>query len=698
VKTLILDNYDSFTFNLFQAIAGIDDQDPIVLRNDDVDLETLRQIPFDNLIISPGPGRPDVARDFGVCGQAIACLDVPILGICLGCEGIANAFGGRIEPTPVIMHGRLSAIEHDADALFEGVPQMFRAVRYHSLAVAEPLPECLKKIAWTRDGIVMGVRHASRPLWGLQFHPESICTDYGITLLRNFKRISEQTRPRPCESPLMLRDSKNVKSVLPVHTGTRPSVSDFEVTYRRVEGTWDAASVFIRLYGEANCAFWLDSSLVHQGLSRFSFMGDASGPESMLLRYDVDSKVIKLHRKGNTETLDEDVFGFLKRELAARYCQAPDLPFEFAGGFVGYLGYEMKADCGAVNHHHSHLPDASFILADRFIAIDHGSDHLYLVSHARPGASAESWFDEMEDRLACVQSHDTAGASEELIEGVSFSRSASQYADDVRRCLAKIAEGESYELCLTNRIHCPVSVDPLDYYLRLRRINPAPFAAFLRFDDYAVACSSPERFLKIDGSGTVETKPIKGTLRRGGPGEDDSHFADALRGCEKNRSENLMIVDLMRNDLGMVCEVGSVHVPKLMDVESYATVHQMVSTVCGTKRRDVDAVDCVRQAFPGGSMTGAPKRRSMEILDSLEKEARGIYSGALGYFGFGGTVDLGMTIRTAVIESDRVMIGCGGGVVALSDPDEEVEEMKLKARALLDALRQSPTKHKKTVD
>ena len=698
MQTLILDNYDSFTFNLFQAVAGINGREPIVLRNDDIQLATLNEISFDNLIISPGPGRPDVARDFGACGEAIASLNIPVLGICLGCQGIGAVFGARVEPAAEIMHGRLSPIEHDQDELFDGIPQMFRAVRYHSLVVAEPLPACLRKIAWTRDAVVMGLRHVSRPLWGVQFHPESICTDYGMTLLKNFKRISQTAKSESAEAHRASHPVNKVKSVLPVNTAARASTSGFALEYRRLEGRWETATVFDGLYGKESCAFWLDSSLVRKGLSRFSFMGDASGPDSLHLRYDVDSKIITLRRRQSTEKIGETLFDFFKREIALRNCANGDLPFEFSGGFVGYLGYEMKADCDAVNHHHSHLPDAAFILADRFLAFDHQAGHVYLVAVVRERGAAAPWFDQVQHRLDALSIRNVTDTDEGVADCHSYSRSGAEYTEDIDRCLEKIAQGESYELCLTNRIHCPVSVDPLQYYLRIRQANPAPYSAFFRFEEYSIACSSPERFLRIDRSRVVETKPIKGTLRRGGPGEDDARLADALRGSEKNRSENLMIVDLMRNDLGLVCEVGSVHVPKLMDVESYATVHQMVSTVSGIMRADVDAVDCVRHAFPGGSMTGAPKLRSMEILDEIEKEARGIYSGALGYFGLNGTLDLGMTIRSAVIEQDRVMIGCGGGIVALSDPDEEVDEMRLKARALLETLAQTPVRRPDSVD
>ena len=720
MQTLIIDNYDSYTFNLYQMIAEVNGKLPLVIYNDRLNWDELQEIAFDNIVISPGPGRPERSQDFGVCRQIIENADVPLLGVCLGHQGLGYLHGARVIHAPEVRHGRISKIYHNNSELFQGIPNNFSVVRYHSLLVANELPECLEKIAWTEEGLVMGLRHRHLPFWGVQFHPESICTEYGQTLLTNFRDITLQfteksSRRQEAEGvglESLLAESRSPQkqywigfgSVTPVidqprlrAASRREELEDkFELYTRKLDICPNTEQIFVQLFGDAANVFWLDSSRVELGLSRFSFMGDGRGVNSLLVRYHTQTQELIITQSDTVIHRTESIFEYLKREIDCRFCQSDELPFDFNCGFVGYFGYELKAECGSSLVHSSPLPDAIFLFADRMIAIDHQEKCLYLLQLIKKGQTeqVETWFDTIQQQLETLDPLFSL-VPQENCQPVKFrlSRTYQNYIQDIQQCLDEIHEGETYQVCLTNQLYTDATPDPLTFYRTLRKINPAPYSAFLRFGEIAmpaasvaIACSSPERFLRIDRQGWVETKPIKGTLPRGETPEADFVLREKLRNSEKDRAENLMIVDLLRNDLGRVCEIGSIHVPKLMDVETYSTVHQLVTTVRGRLRSDLQAVDCVRAAFPGGSMTGAPKIRTMQIIDRLEQEARGVYSGAIGFLGLNGSADLNIVIRTAVLTPNQTSIGIGGGIIALSEPEMEFQETLLKAKALIDAL------------
>jgi para-aminobenzoate synthetase len=691
MRTLLIDNYDSFTFNLFQLLAGVNREEPIVVRNDESSWAELQRLDFDNIVISPGPGRPENPTDFGVCKDAIEAAEVPLLGVCLGHQGLAHFSGSAVVHAPEVMHGRLSAIFHDDSPLYAGIPQGFQAVRYHSLCIEQPVPDCLKVTAWTADGVIMGIEHRTRPLWGVQFHPESICTNDGRQLVQNFRDLTEQvlgevpSRPRSGSR----RAAGRAAPPRPADAERRPQL---QLAVRRLGHLYDPEQVFCHLYAAERHAFWLDSSKVSDARSRFSFMGAAGGPLSAVVTYDVAARNLEVAQPQGTEIRRESIFDYLDRELRRLGTVGAELPFDLTCGFVGYLGYELKADCEGELPHRSTLPDSSFVFADRLIAFDHHEQATYVLclTDAAGAAAADRWVDETSrelDGLPPLPPLDLAGA-EAAGSPVEFrlSRSHETYIDDINRCKDYLTEGESYEICLTNKVWANARVEPLRLYRILRHINPAPFSAFLRVGHAAVLSSSPERFLKIHRDGWVEAKPIKGTCQRGRDPEEDRRLAEELRTDEKTRAENLMITDLLRNDLGIVCDIGTVHVPHLMEVESYETVHQIVSTVAGHLREGLGAPACVRACFPGGSMTGAPKKRTMQIIDELEKEPRGVYSGAIGYFGLSGAADLNIVIRTIVVDGETISIGTGGAIVMQSDAEEEYEEIRLKARAPMRAI------------
>jgi aminodeoxychorismate synthase component I len=372
-------------------------------------------------------------------------------------------------------------------------------------------------------------------------------------------------------------------------------------------------------------------------------------------------------------------------------------PFAFRGGLVGYIGYE----CGQTLERLPCLPRPSVGMPDMAFAFhrwviatsrETGTSWLSVVglgpTRAAARADAESIRDRVLARLTASESPrprslDGQHSRPRVIPGLP----AAEYMTRVALAKDHIASGDTFEICLTNALRAPLSRDqawPL--FDELRRSNPAPFAALLDLPEGAIVSSSPERFLSLDARRIAESRPIKGTRPRGATPEHDARLARELATSEKDRAENAMIVDLVRNDLGRVCRFGTVEAPELFAVEPYATVHQLVSTVRGELEPGKSPIELVRACFPPGSMTGAPKIEAMRILEHLEPAERGVYSGALGWIDLGGEMDLSVVIRTVVIKDDIATFSVGGAVVADSDPRAEHEEAEHKAHALVRAL------------
>lgn len=706
MRTLLIDNHDSYTYNLFQLIAAVDGAEPYVLRNDDPALSTRLPHEVDAIVVSPGPGSPAVPRDVGYADTLLRTADLPVLGVCLGHQLISLQAGAVVAAAPQPRHGHLSTISHSGRDLFRGVPSGFTAVRYHSLAAYEPLPADLEPLAHAEDGVLMAVRHRTLPRWGVQFHPESIASEHGHRLFANFRELGTlagrsriEVSPRRTATP---GPATGVAGDRGVPAGAGPAaVADHAVIVEEMPFAVAADQLFTRAFVDSPTCYWLDSSLVEEGLSRFSFLGESYGPTSETLTYTVGSGVVQVTGPdGTTSGEAGSVFDVLAERLRRRrLVDPPALPFDLVGGYVGWFGYEMKGECGSAGRHHATTPDAAWIHADRFVAIDHRAGRTYVVAvhptTAEQAGSARTWVTQMSRLVASIEDGSAPAlrppVGTPVDDAVStepfLARDQKQYVADVHWSQDELKRGESYEICLTNTLRLPFPQDRTTaFYQRLRASNPAPYSAFLRIAGVTVMSSSPERFLRIDRDRLVESKPIKGTAPRSRNPRTDALLATELASSAKTQAENLMIVDLLRNDLGRVCEVGSVDVTRFMAVESYSTVHQLVSTIRGTLRPSIDAVECVRACFPGGSMTGAPKERTMEIIDGLETEARGIYSGALGYFAFGGAADLNIVIRTAVHQDGEMTIGAGGAIVLDSDADDEYAEMVLKSAALRRAL------------
>jgi len=399
---------------------------------------------------------------------------------------------------------------------------------------------------------------------------------------------------------------------------------------------------------------------------------------------------------------------------------SPDFPF--AGGAVGYFGYELagqlppvRAGVGECEGREAGLealalPDLVLLFVDRLLAID--------LSSRRGGAIGLGFAEDLRsarmraERASCeidrcagaapadspVRGEDTLPMEADPI-GLRATLDAEAYVKAVDAIGCEIEAGNVYQANLTYRMEMPIGrADPWTVYRELRALNPAPFAAFLELPEVAILSSSPERFLALDAEGSVESRPIKGTRPRGRDAAQDSLLQSELSKSQKDRAENLMIVDLVRNDLGRVCRPGTIRVPELMEIERYAAVFQMVSTVQGTLATGKDAFDLIRATFPPGSMTGAPKLASIELLERLETVRRGVYAGALGYLDIRGGLDLSVVIRTFICQDGMAYLHVGGGVVADSSPEGEYLESLDKARAPLAALDAAAAAANRTLD
>jgi len=448
----------------------------------------------------------------------------------------------------------------------------------------------------------------------------------------------------------------------------------------------------------------LDSALRSDRLGRHSFAG--ADPWAVLrlwgdrLELDCVRAVHPGWSTGRTE-LRADPFEVARACLprVRPDCVPGDLPF--VGGAIAVLGYELAEhleSLGLRGLDDQGLPDVTLLFVDRLLVWDHMQDRAWAVglgfganesaARAAAGRAAAG----IEARLlgspaaeierVCVGPSGVTASFDEQPDEQTYRKVIDQVKNE-------IAAGNVYQACLTRRAVADYPGDPWSLYCALRRVNPAPFACYLELPDSTVVGSSPERFLRLDLDRNVESRPIKGTRPRGGNATEDALLRSELAASVKDRAENLMIVDLVRNDLGRVCELGSIEVPELMAIEAYESVFQMVSTVTGRLRPECDVFDLLRATFPPGSMTGAPKIAAMRLLGNLEPVRRGIYSGAIGYLDVRGGADLSVVIRTLIVQDGRAYLHSGGGIVADSDPALEWAETLDKIRPLSTALAQS---------
>lgn len=444
---------------------------------------------------------------------------------------------------------------------------------------------------------------------------------------------------------------------------------------------------------------FLDSGTDAGKLGRFSFIG-----WDPFMVVESKGEDIKVLTQDGTETFSGNPFIFLK-SLLSYYKTEPaggDIPF--TSGCIGYFSYDLRyfiEKLPSLSADDMRIPDMLLSFYDVVFIFDNLLKKAYISSSGLPhldGAKnrerAERRLEFAKKRVVEARSYHMDGEERPAGEGPGFSFSRGEvlsnftreeYGKAVKAAKEYIREGDVYQVNLSQRLTCDFDGDSFELYKTLRHMNPAPFSAYLDFENFQVASASPERFIRING-GRIETRPIKGTRPRGMNEAEDARLSRELLASEKDRAEHLMIVDLERNDIGRVCEYGSVMPEEFIMLETYSTVHHLVSTVTGKLKDGTDAVDCLLNCFPGGSITGAPKIRAIEIIEEIEPVKRGIYTGSIGYMDFNGNADLSIVIRTIVVKDGTAYFHAGGGIVADSDPDKEYDETMDKARAIIYAL------------
>jgi para-aminobenzoate synthetase component 1 len=480
------------------------------------------------------------------------------------------------------------------------------------------------------------------------------------------------------------------------------------------------APELFELIKEKPYSFFLDSGMDPRRLGRYSFLG--SEPFLVVSSRGSEISLIRGQEHEVQHGSPFDVLGRLLELYRLDHCPAP---VPFLGGAVGYFSYDLchfteRLPSTAIDD--LEMPESYFAFYDTIVAFDHLKGKAYLVATGFPEMEegqrlrrARMRLEEMKDWLCSSHSVVTVGRSPEQSEGeakqsrngdcfvaiaprddtqnkaimLKSNFTPEEYMKAVNRVREYIAAGDVFQVNLSQRFEADLKISPFKLYKRLRAVNPAPFASYLNFPGAAIVSASPERFLKVKGD-LVETRPIKGTRPRGKDSAEDERLAYELVHSAKDRAENVMIVDLERNDLGRVCRYGTVKVTELAILETFPTVFHLTSTVIGRLRRGKSNIDLLKATFPGGSITGAPKVRAMEIIDEIEPTKRSVYTGSIGYLSFNGDVDINIVIRTFLIRQGRAYFQVGGGIIYDSDPEAEYVETLDKAKALIRALQLAP--------
>lgn len=775
---LYVDAYDSFSNNIVGLLEQSLNADITTVRIDDKtasgNLITILKA-FDAVVIGPGPGHPANPDDVGLAYQLwkLSSEDLlPIFGVCLGFQSLCLAHGAGIKRLKQARHGIISNIFYRRTDIFKSITNL-RATQYHSLHVdLEPNssdraeshwntnPSCpdIQPLAWDIEdqingAILMAARHTTKPFWGVQFHPESICTSEESTKLlqawwaqaedwlasRSRKVISDRTFAlnliSPATTSTTIRELNKNKSskeqqhpeistlAKAIHLSTGSQATKLQWTCHS-KGQISPVALLEALNLDRTETILLDSQ--NHSMGRFSILGVVIPRETIkitykswdrTLRYGTcsdDERVVQLRSIDQIWPVLQEILDIHdpknQQGRGRSASENADLPNEspFWGGLMGYISYEAGLETIGVEPHesaaNSSIPDVSFAFVHRSVVIDNATGRTYVqsllpndsswISHV--GRTIEKLNQQGERVNGAHTTRTDDHVTRELREGFEMEKRLGlsqicppkerHYRNKVLKCQESLAAGDSYELCLTDETLITVpriegqGVNPWALYKKLRRKNPAPYGAYLHLSNATVVGTSPERFLKWDREGCCQFRPIKGTVKKSPTMTREA--AHAILNSSKEQAENLMIVDLIRHDLSGVIGAERCSVPKLMTVEEYEHVYQLVSVIEGQlpdseKKESPTGLDVLKASLPPGSMTGAPKKRSCEILRDIEQRPRGIYSGVLGYLDVGGGGDFSVVIRTALrdaaVDFNSTVSKCASDISGDSTPYSNID-------------------------
>lgn len=764
---LLIDSYDSFANNLSRLISSTTNKKVITIYNDTIhpqDYDTFFNsiLPsFEYVIVGPGPGHPSILKDVGIIPalfkHASREASIPILGICLGFQCLCYEFGNEVERLDDVKHGQIYDIHPIAEGLYSGEKVSFPSVRYHSLYVdIEKLNDNIVPLAVCYEPnnkpdsaktILMAAKHQEYPFYGVQYHPESICSEQGDKLVRDFDTIANEYHQKHGKDRLVDNNDEAIEEVsslfrqfsiqIPglVQSDQLTSIRDtVNILAKKVKFSLEISSIDVcEYFNKKNGSpdFVLLNSASSPG--EWSIIGVPIKGQSEVLTHSVDnintvSVGVYGSQESNQVSLLGTVWDFVAQNMEQNFISrdkfdaalGPDFhsrPIPFLGGYIGMFSYEegkhilfdkLESLCTGAT------PDMKLMFIERFVVFDHLTKDCFIISIFDDD---KQWVDTLHQELIA---HDAAGTLQ--LDADTVAKSVADlcrdgesitfdfpdrdiYKKQFQQCQELLHSGDSYELCLTTslKISVPSYVKPWDIYKILTiHKNPSPFSCYMSFDDVNLLSSSPERFLSWkDGSNkrkVIELRPIKGTVKKT-PGVD-LEVATKLLKTPKEMGENLMIVDLIRHDLHAF--IDHVYVSQLMAIEEYKTVYQLVSVIGGELQKKYHGVDILHHSLPPGSMTGAPKKRSVELLQEIESlqpngnrgGRRGVYSGVVGYWSVTDDSDWSVVIRSVFhYNSDKQnlpgtniwRIGAGGAITVLSDMDDEWEEMEIKLSSALQA-------------